>query len=117
MHGCFWHGHKGCRIYHLPQTNTEFWQAKVARNQERDQEVWRQLEAKGWFVVIVWECELAKAIIDRTVERVAAEILSNGELFCRYQDERRTERYRRQNERKALKAHQLELLKELNARF
>ena len=58
VHGCFWHAHKGCNIYHLPQTNTEFWQAKVTRNQERDQEVWRQLEAKGWSVVIVWECEL-----------------------------------------------------------
>ena len=61
VHGCFWHAHKGCNIYHLPQTNTEFWQAKVTRNQERDQEVWRQLEAKGWSVVIVWECELMKA--------------------------------------------------------
>ncbi len=29
VHGCFWHAHKGCKIYHLPQTNTEFWLAKV----------------------------------------------------------------------------------------
>ena len=46
IHGCFWHGHKGCKYYTIPKTNTEFWQSKVARNQERDQEVWRQLEAK-----------------------------------------------------------------------
>ena len=53
VHGCFWHGHRGCKFYTVPKTNTDFWTAKVARNQERDQKVWRQLEAKGWFVIIV----------------------------------------------------------------
>ena len=53
VHGCFWHGHKGCKKYTIPKTNTEFWTAKVSRNQERDQEVWRKLEAKGWSVIIV----------------------------------------------------------------
>lgn len=60
IHGCFWHGHRDCKFYTVPKTNTEFWTAKVARNQERDQEVWRQLETKGWAVVIVWECQLKK---------------------------------------------------------
>ena len=68
VHGCFWHGHKGCKISHIPQTNTEFWRSKIKRNQDRDQEVWRQLEAKGWFVLIVWECELMKANLNNTVE-------------------------------------------------
>ena len=89
VHGCFWHGHKGCKNYTVPKTNTEFWVAKVARNQERDQEVWRQLEAKGWFVIIVWECELKKKVLDETVERVAAEINHNGELYRHYLEERR----------------------------
>lgn len=44
IHGCFWHGHRDCKFYTTPKTNTEFWTAKVARNQERDQVVWRQLE-------------------------------------------------------------------------
>lgn len=39
VHGCFWHGHKGCRAGHIPETNIDFWTAKIARNQERDQEV------------------------------------------------------------------------------
>lgn len=39
VHGCFWHGHKDCKNYTVPKTNTEFWVDKVARNQERDQEV------------------------------------------------------------------------------
>ena len=79
VHGCFWHGHKDCKYYTIPQTNTDFWTAKIARNQERDQEVWRQLETKGWFVIIVWECQLKKAILEETVEAVSSEILHNGD--------------------------------------
>ena len=89
IHGCFWHGHKDCKFYTVPKTNTEFWTAKVARNQERDQEVWRQLEAKGWSVIIVWECQLKKANLDVTVARVAEEIVRNGEAYLAAQEERR----------------------------
>lgn len=101
VHGCFWHGHKGCKNYTIPKTNTEFWVAKVARNQERDQEVWRKLEAKGWSVVIVWECQLKKANLDETIDRVAAEIVRNGEAYRAAQEERKKawEEYRQ--ERKA----------------
>ncbi len=89
VHGCFWHGHNGCKEFTVPKTNTEFWVKKVARNQERDQEVWRKLEAKGWSVVIVWECELVKAKFDGTVERVTGEIIENGELYRKHRQERR----------------------------
>ena len=92
IHGCFWHGHKDCKFYTVPKTNTEFWTAKVARNQERDQEVWRQLEAKGWSVIIVWACQLKKAALDETIGRVRAEILRNGELYLSAQEERRRSR-------------------------
>ncbi len=97
VHGCFWHGHNGCKYYTVPKTNTEFWVAKVARNKERDQEVWRKLEAKGWYVIIVWECQLKKGRIDETVERVAAEIVKNGEAYLAEQEARRKsqEVYRR----------------------
>lgn len=92
VHGCFWHGHKGCKNYTVPKTDTEFWVAKVARNQERDQEVWRQLEAKGWFVIIVWECELKKKVLSETIERVVAEIDHNGETHRNLQEDRRRAR-------------------------
>lgn len=92
VHGCFWHGHKDCKYYTIPKTNTDFWVAKVARNKERDQEVWRKLEAKGWYVVIVWECQLKKRNLDETVERVAAEIVRNGEAFHSEQEARRKAR-------------------------
>lgn len=92
IHGCFWHGHKGCKYYTVPKTNTEFWATKITRNQQRDQEVWRQLEAKGWYVVIVWECQLKKAVFDETIARVEDEIVRNGESFRRLQEERRMAR-------------------------
>ena len=113
VHGCFWHGHKGCRSYTVPKSNTEFWVAKVARNQERDQEVWRQLEAKGWSVVIVWECELKKAALEATVERVAEEIVRNGELYRAAQNDRKRKRESYLQEQKAKKEREKALMKEL----
>lgn len=107
VHGCFWHRHKGCPTSHIPETNTDFWTAKISRNQERDQEVWRQLEAKGWAVIIVWECQLKKAALDETIGHVRAEILRNGELYRTAQKERRRSREaysqmrRRQQEKEA----------------
>lgn len=89
VHGCFWHGHKNCRDYVVPKTHTEFWTSKIARNQERDQEVWRKLEAKGWSVIIVWECQLKKGVLAQTVTDVQAEIIRNGEKYRAEQDYRR----------------------------
>lgn len=57
VHGCFWHRHPGCRLASTPSTNVEFWQAKFLRNVERDAEAIRRLEADGWRVLVVWECE------------------------------------------------------------
>ena len=89
VHGCFWHGHKDCKSATKPKTNIDYWTAKIARNQQRDQEVWRQLEAKEWNVIIVWECQLKKAVLGETLSRVEAEILRNGETFRSAQEDRR----------------------------
>lgn len=116
VHGCFWHGHTGCKNYTVPKTNTEFWEAKVARNQERDQEVWRQLEAKGWFVIIVWECELKKKVLNETVERVAAEIVRNGEIYRCAQNDRRRAREAYRREQKERKEKERTLMEEVKRR-
>ena len=111
VHGCFWHGHKDCRYYTVPKTNTKFWMAKIARNQERDQEVWRRLEAKGWSVVIVWECQLKKANLDSTVARVAEEIVRNGDAYRDAQEERRKVREEYRQERKERKQREGALMR------
>ncbi len=113
VHGCFWHGHKGCKYYTVPKTNTEFWTAEVARNQERDQEVWRQLEAKGWSVIIVWECELKKAAFEETVGHVSDEILRNCEEYRVAKEERRRSREAWRQMRKAQREKEAALKAEL----
>jgi len=116
IHGCFWHGHKGCKLYSVPKTNTDFWVTKIARNQERDQEVWRQLEAKGWAVIIVWECQLKNTCFNETVQRVEVEIISNGERFTREQEERKASRHAYLKDRKARKEREVSLLVSLKNR-
>lgn len=115
VHGCFWHGHKDCKYYTVPKTNTEFWMAKVARNQERDQEVWRKLEAKDWNVIIVWECQLKKAVLEDTVNRVAAEIRRNGEILRCAQRERKKAREEYRLERRIRKEREQSLLEEVKS--
>ena len=115
MHGCFWHGHKDCKVYSVPKTNTDFWVAKVARNQDRDQEVWRKLEAKGWSVIIVWECQLKKANLEETIDRVAGEIVRNGEAYRAIQEERKIVREKYRRERRERKEREQSLLEEVKS--
>ena len=89
--------------------------AKVARNQERDQEMWRKLEAKGWGVVIVWECQLKKANLEETIDRVAEEIVRNGEAYRAAQEERRQAREEYRRERKARIEREQSLLEEVKS--
>ena len=113
IHGCFWHGHKNCKYYTIPQTNTPFWMEKIARNQERDQEVWRQLEARGWAVIIVWECQLKKNVFEETIKSVVCALRQNGLLQMRLKQERKTARAAYRLERKAHKEKEDFLLTEL----
>lgn len=57
VHGCFWHGHRGCKRATMPKTRTEFWREKIDKNKERDRKCGRQLRAKGFRTLTVWECE------------------------------------------------------------
>ena len=76
VNGCFWHGHEGCRIYVMPKTNPEFWQAKIDRNMERDRKNINLLERAGWRVLIVWECQLKKSRRDETLGKLVEKIHS-----------------------------------------
>jgi len=57
---CFWHRHpdSACRNAVLPRTRADWWAAKLSRNVERDHANQFALEAAGWKVLIVWECEV-----------------------------------------------------------
>jgi len=57
VHGCFWHGHPGCRESRMPSSNQEYWVEKLERNYARDRAHLRTLKRLGWRVMVVWECE------------------------------------------------------------
>ena len=61
VHGCFWHGHACARGARVPKQNAAYWTAKIERNRLRDSVNLAALEAGGWRVETVWECELKDA--------------------------------------------------------
>ncbi|WP_019467390.1 very short patch repair endonuclease [Dyella japonica] len=58
VHGCFWHGHVGCRYFRLPKTRAAFWAEKISKNAQRDAVSLASLLELGWRVAVVWECAL-----------------------------------------------------------
>lgn len=58
VHGCYWHGH-GCKVAGKPPaSNTAYWSPKLERNKARDIAQVKALEAAGWRVLTLWECEV-----------------------------------------------------------
>ena len=77
VNGCFWHGHEGCKYYTIPKTNTDFWVAKVQRNQARDRSDVEKLSQMGWNVITIWECQLEKASMEQTLGKLIEDIRSS----------------------------------------
>jgi len=61
VHGCFWHGHDCARGARMPHTNRTYWQAKMARNMERDAASLASLRKLDWKPAVIWECETKDA--------------------------------------------------------
>jgi DNA mismatch endonuclease, patch repair protein len=57
VHGCFWHGHRGCLRSKRPENNKLFWDKKIDGNIKRDELYCLQLRELGWKILVVWECE------------------------------------------------------------
>jgi len=76
VHGCFWHGHGCARGARVPKANRDYWTQKIARNRGRDLASRAALEATGWRVETVWECELKDAAA--LAERAAAWLAAKG---------------------------------------
>jgi DNA mismatch endonuclease (patch repair protein) len=75
VHGCFWHRHAGCRYATTPSSNIDTWNRKFMVNMDRDKRKESALQAAGWRVIVVWECELRRTSRSR-LESLCAEILS-----------------------------------------
>ncbi|UUR08283.1 very short patch repair endonuclease [Sphingomonas glaciei] len=61
VRGCFWHVHPDpkCKDARPPASNKGYWSSKLGRNVQRDAANLAALEALGWRVLVLWECEVA----------------------------------------------------------
>jgi DNA mismatch endonuclease (patch repair protein) len=75
VHGCFWHGHEGCKRATLPATRPEFWQAKIEGNKERDKRDRDALEALGWQVRVLWQCSITNVALSELASAIASIVL------------------------------------------
>ena len=69
VNGCYWHRHPGCKYATIPKTNAEFWNKKFQANVENDVKNKTALEAAGWKVITLGECEL-KSNFEETMQNV-----------------------------------------------
>ncbi len=77
VNGCFWHGHKNCKYFVMPKSNTDYWNKKISHNIERDKLTYQKLSNLGWNIIIVWECELKNDVKQNTLECIYHNILKN----------------------------------------
>ena len=60
VHGCFWHGHKNCRLAKRPSSNKKYWYFKIDENIKRDKRKVKQLKKLCWKVLTIWQCQIHK---------------------------------------------------------
>ena len=61
-----------------PETNKDFWENKIKRNIERDDEVNKQLFLLGWIVLRFWDVEINKEL-DECV-RTIIDVINDNKL-------------------------------------
>lgn len=74
IHGCFWHGHKGCKYFVVPKTRTDWWLEKIGRNVENDKLSKSLLLIAGYTVIDIWECELKPILINEALTNLLAKL-------------------------------------------
>jgi len=81
VHGCFWHGHAGCPYFKLPSSNSEFWATKICGNVRRDEASVAVLRARGWRVLVIWECATrTKVSLDDLYEDISTWLRGSNEF-------------------------------------
>lgn len=73
VRGCYWHRCPHCKPS-APKKNVDYWEAKFARNIERDAENLASLEAMGWRVHVIWECQLKKKQLEGTMAQLLPQL-------------------------------------------
>lgn len=62
VRGCFWHRHSDpkCTLARIPRSRLDFWLPKLEANAARDAKNDAELQKQGWYLYVVWECELLR---------------------------------------------------------
>jgi DNA mismatch endonuclease (patch repair protein) len=76
VHGCFWHGHEGCRYYVVPKTRTDWWLNKINTNIANDIKAINALKKDGWKIITLWECDLKPANNSSTLNKLLKKLLN-----------------------------------------
>lgn len=74
IHGCYWHGHEGCKYFVPPKTRTEWWMNKINENKKRDERNIAELKKIMWQPIIIWECELKPDKREKTLEKLVRKL-------------------------------------------
>ncbi len=72
VHGCFWHGHNGCKNFRIPKTRSDWWETKINGNVLRDQKNIESLQTSGWKPRVIWECEIREDNLDRLYNAIVS---------------------------------------------
>jgi DNA mismatch endonuclease (patch repair protein) len=81
VHGCFWHGHNNCKYFTIPKTRTKWWREKINRTKENDLANELELSKRGWQVIIIYECELKKKVLESCLNNVTRQIINGQSIF------------------------------------
>ncbi|MGQ3685073.1 MAG: very short patch repair endonuclease [Candidatus Loosdrechtia sp.] len=74
IHGCFWHGHEGCKYFVVPKIRTKWWLNKINRNKQLDAENSGKLRKLGWKILTVFECKLKPSNMEKTLSQLATRL-------------------------------------------
>lgn len=77
VHGCFWHRHPDCRYSTTPKSNQEFWNEKFTKTIENDLKHQSELKKEGWNIVVIWECELKRGLIEKNLYQLVNSIMGH----------------------------------------
>ena len=94
INGCFWHRCPFCGPSR-PKTHPEFWEAKFARNRERDERNARLMLEAGWTLLVVWECQLKPKNRELTLKSIVHTL---NQIFLQDYSVRQAKPYTEQEE-------------------
>jgi len=82
VNGCFWHGHKNCKYFVIPQTRTEWWTEKINGNIQRDKNAIRELHKLDWKTIVIWECALKSKKAEATLMNILNQLTTHKHRYA-----------------------------------